>query len=162
MRCKAFRASFTLSAAGYIAPGDPAQRRDLPLGEGSLAAQAVAQADDVGFPPGEAGAHAPAHLSAGIPQIQLFQHIVIHPNHIDEREGAIFPVAVQRVGKGQFALELALRAEIHQYFICYPHTVARQDYLVHRQVAGSRYRPRWGHRRQRGRCGLSSRPIRRP
>ena len=69
LRCKAFWASFTLSAAGYIAPADPAQRRDLPLGEGRAVIQSIAQSDDMGLPPGEAGVHTPANLRAGVPQI---------------------------------------------------------------------------------------------
>lgn len=36
LHCKAFRASFTLSAAGHIGAGNPAQRRDLPLGKRGL------------------------------------------------------------------------------------------------------------------------------
>ena len=108
MHCKAFRASFTLSAAGYIGAGNPAQRRDLPLGKGGLVVQTVAQADDVGLPSGEAGVHAPPHLGAGIPEIQLLQHIVVHPHHVDEGQGAVFAVAVQGVGEGKLPLELAL------------------------------------------------------
>ncbi len=39
---KAFRASFTLGAAGNIASTDTAQRGDFPLGEGRLIAQPIA------------------------------------------------------------------------------------------------------------------------
>lgn len=116
---KAFRASFTLGAAGYIAPGNPAQRRDLPLGEGSLATQAIAQTDDVGLPFGKASIYASAHLGTGIPQIQLLQHVVIDPNHINEGEGTVFSITVQGVGEGQLTLELALGSKIHQYLVCY-------------------------------------------
>lgn len=119
LHCKAFRASFTLSAAGYIASGNPTQRCDFSLGEGRLAAQTVAQANNLGFPPGEAGAYAPAYLGAGVPQVQLLQHVVVHPHHVDEREGAVFCFTIQRVGERQLTLELALRAKIHQYLICY-------------------------------------------
>ena len=38
LRCKAFRASFTLVAARYIAPGDIKQCGDLPLGQGKRSA----------------------------------------------------------------------------------------------------------------------------
>ena len=117
MHRKAFRASFTLSAAGHIGAGDAAQRRDFPLGQRRLAAQTISQADNLCLPPSEAGVDASAYFGAGVPQVQFLQHVVIHPNHINEREGTIFAVAIQGIRQGQFTLELALRAEIHQDFI---------------------------------------------
>lgn len=100
LHCKAFRASFTLGAAGNIGAGNAAKRCDLPLGEGRAVVQAVAQADDVGLPSAEAGFYAPAHLGAGVPQIQILQHIVIHPDYVDQGQRAVLSVAVQRVREG--------------------------------------------------------------
>ena len=85
LRCKAFRASFTLSAAGYIAPADAAQRRDFALSERGLVAQTIAQADDVGLPPSKTVIHALAHLGAGVPEVQFFQHVVVYPHYVNER-----------------------------------------------------------------------------
>ena len=71
----------------------------------------------MGLPPGEAGIHAPPHLGTGVPEVQLLQHIVVHPDHVDERQGATFAVAVQGVGEGELPLELTLRSKIHQDLI---------------------------------------------
>ena len=83
--------------AGYIAPADPAQRGDLPLGEGGPPPQAVAQTDDVGLPPGEAGVHALADLGTGVPQVQFLQHVVVYPHHVYEGQGTVFVLAIQRI-----------------------------------------------------------------
>ena len=75
---KAFRASFTLLAARYIAAADAKGRGHLPLGLGEVAAQAVAAADDLGLPLRQAGVHQlpDAHLlsvsiSGGSAPLQL-------------------------------------------------------------------------------------------
>ena len=44
---KAFRASFTLVASRYIAPGNAECGGDLPLGQGDGAAKTVPQTDDL-------------------------------------------------------------------------------------------------------------------
>lgn len=56
---KAFRASFTLVAARYIGPADAAELGGLFLGHGGRAVKAVAQADDLCLPFGQAGLDAP-------------------------------------------------------------------------------------------------------
>ena len=114
MSHKAFRASLTLAAAGYIGSGDAAQSGDFPLGQRLSAAQAVPQADDVGFPFRQAGIHTPAHPLAGVPEIQLLQHVVVHLHHVDEGQGVAVPLRVQAVGQGQFSLGLPLGSEVHQ------------------------------------------------
>lgn len=83
--------------AGYIGPGDPAQRGDLPLGQRLTVIQAVAQANDLGLPGGQARLHAAADLTAGIPQIQLLQHIVVHADHVHQGQGAALPLLIQAV-----------------------------------------------------------------
>ena len=125
MSRKAFRASFTLAAAGYIGPGDAALGGDFPLGQGRAGVESVAQGDDHGLPLVQALGHAPAHLGAGVPGIQLLQHIIVHADGIQKGQGVPIPVPVDGVGQGHLSLELPLGAEVHQDFICYPHLTAR-------------------------------------
>lgn len=81
---KAFRASFTLVPAGYIAPRDPAPGGDLSLGHGAVIVQPVAQGDDHPLSVIQAACHTAPHPGAGIPGIQFLQHVVIHPDGIHE------------------------------------------------------------------------------
>ena len=111
---KALRASFTLPSAGYIGSGDAAQSGDLPLGQRLAAAQPVPQADDVGFPFRQAGIHTPAHPLAGVPEIQLLQHVVVHLHHVDEGQGVAVPLRVQAIGQGQLSLTLPPGPEVHE------------------------------------------------
>ena len=114
---KAFRASFTLVAARYVTAGNAAEGGDLPLGEGAAVIQPVAQTDDMGLPGIEAGADAPTHLGTGIPEVQRFQHVVLHAEHIHQREGAAVPLGIQTFGQGQLPLQLPLGAEVHEDLI---------------------------------------------
>ena len=50
LRCKAFRASFILVAAGYIGAGNAEGGGHFPLGQRQGAAQTVPQADDLRLP----------------------------------------------------------------------------------------------------------------
>lgn len=129
---KAFRASFTLSAVGYIGPADSALGGNLPLCAGRVIVQAIAQRDNHPLPGGQAGLDALADLDTGVSGIQLLQHVVIHRDYIHQRQRPPIPRRLQGIRKGHLALELALGAEIHQDLICYPHTVARQDHRSHR------------------------------
>lgn len=90
---------------------------NLPLGERWLAIQAVPQGDDPGLPFGETLSHTPADLGAGVPGVQILQHVVFHADDIHQGEGAAVPVAVQGVREGDLSLELPLGAEVHQDFI---------------------------------------------
>lgn len=54
---KAFRASFTLLAARYVAPADAEGGRDFPLRQRNRSAKAVPQTNDFRLPPGEALIH---------------------------------------------------------------------------------------------------------
>lgn len=160
---KAFRASFTVSAAGYIRAADAALARNLPLGAGRPVIQTIAHGDNHPFPGGETGLDTPSHLYTGIPGVQVLQHMVVHRDHIHQGQRPPIPRRLQRIGQRDLTLELPLRTEIHQYLICYPHTVARQDRPNHRQAAaGDRYRPHRGHCRQRGKYVPSPRPRRCP
>lgn len=64
---KAFRASFTLGAAGNIRSGNAAEGGYFPLGKRRLIVKAIAQPDDVCFPASKTGIHAPANFGTGIP-----------------------------------------------------------------------------------------------
>ena len=103
--------------AGDVGAADAAQGGDFPLGEGSLLVEAVAQLDDVGLPGGEAGVHALPHPLAGVPQVQVFQHGVVHAHYVHQGQGIALWVSVQAVGEGQLSLGLPLGAEVHENFV---------------------------------------------
>ena len=117
MSHKAFRASFTLVAAGYIGPADAALGGDLPLGAGSAAVQALAQGDDLPLSVRQAGPDTLADLDAGVPGVQVLQHGVVHRDHVHKGQGAPLPRGLQGVGQGDLPLELALGAEVHEDLI---------------------------------------------
>ena len=163
LRCKAFRASFTLSAAGHIGAADSALAGNLPLGTGRPVVQAVAQGDDHSLSRRQAGLDALADLGTGVPRVQVLQHVVVYRDDVHQRQRSAVSRRLQRVGEGYLALELALGPEVHQDLVRYPHTLARQDRPSHRQAAaGGRYRPHRGHRRQRGKYVPSPHPKRCP
>ena len=54
---------------------------------------------------------------AGLPGVQVFQHIVVHPNDIHEGQGTALPVTVQAVREGDIPLVFPLTAEVHQDLI---------------------------------------------
>ena len=94
---KAFRASLTLVPAGYIGARYSALGGDLPLGSGWLVIQAVSHGDNHTLPLVQAARHAGAHLDAGIPCIQLLQHIVIHADHIHQGEGVSIGIRINGI-----------------------------------------------------------------
>ena len=117
---KIFRASFTLAALGYIGAADAALGCNLPLRQGWVIAQTVAQNDDLFLPRGQALLHTLPHLLAGIPGIQLLQHIVIHRDHVHQRQGPALPCRLQRIRQRHFSLQLPLGPEIHENLVRYP------------------------------------------
>ena len=117
LRCKAFRASFTLSAAGHIAPGDAEGGGDLPLGQGYGAAQAVAKPDDFRLPGGEALLDQLVKPQGVVPVVEVLQHGVVHPHDVHELEGVSVLVGVDGVGEGHLPLELFLTPEVHEDFV---------------------------------------------
>lgn len=131
MRRKAFRASFTLSAAGYIAPGDAEGGGDLPLGQGHGAPQAVAEADDLGLPGGEALLDQPVEPEGVVPVLEVLQHGIVHAYDVHKLKGVAVLVSVDGFGEGDLPLELLLAPEIHQYFICHRHLTAPASPGIH-------------------------------
>lgn len=93
----ALRASFTLVASLYIGPADAASGCNFALGTWPLPVQTVSKRDDLGFPLTQTVLHALAYLSAGIPGIQGFQHIVIDADDIHERERIPLSVRINGV-----------------------------------------------------------------
>lgn len=162
LHCKAFRASFTLSAAGYIGSRDPVLRSQLPLGTRGFAAQAVALANDIRLPFRQTFIHQLPNPDVTLPGIEVVQHGVLHTYYVHEKKIVSVFVGFQRLGKRYFPLELFLASEKHEDLICYPHTLARQDHRNHRPGMGSQYRPRRSLRRRKDRCGPSPRPTRCP
>ena len=137
LRCKAFRASFTLSAAGYVGPRDPIVRRQLPLGPGLTSAQPVALADDVRLPFRQALLHQLPHPDLALPGVQVVQHRVLHPDYIHEGEVVAVLVCLQGLGEGDLTLELFLATEEHEDLIFYtPCSIRRQPDIFLRLIAG--------------------------
>ncbi len=101
---KAFRASFTLAAAGYIAPGDAEGGGDLPLGQRHGAPQAVAETDDLGFSCGQALLHQSVEPEGVVPVVEVLQHGVVHAHDVHQLEGAAVLVGVDGVGEGDLPL----------------------------------------------------------
>ena len=114
---QAFRASFTLAASLYIRPADPALGGDLPLGMRSLAAQPIAQGDDLSLPGRQAGLDALPHFFTGVPGVQFFQHIVIHRDYVHQGERVPVASRLQRLGERDLSLQLLLGPKMHQDLI---------------------------------------------
>lgn len=120
---------------GYIGPADAALSRNLPLGAGRPVVQAVAHGNDHPFSRSQAGLDALAYLYAGIPGIQVLQHVVVHGNHVHQGQRPPVPRRLQGIGQRHLALELALRPEIHQYLVCYTIIAARNPVRVGKQTS---------------------------
>lgn len=111
--CKAFRASFTLTAAGYIGAGDSKGRGDLPLGQGHRSAQAIPQTDDLGLPGGELLLNQPMELHGAVAVMDIVKHRVIYAYNIHQLQGVSLLVGLNGIRQGYLALQLFLTAKIH-------------------------------------------------
>ena len=93
---KAFRASLTLAALGYITAADAQQLRGLQLGQGRLPRQAVPQQYELPLPPGQ-----PLDEGAQPRRLVLFLARVLHAGgvlqQVGQRQGRIFLAGVQRL-----------------------------------------------------------------
>ena len=117
MSHKAFRASFTLAAAGYIAPGDTEGRGHLPLGQGNGTSQTVAQADDLRLPGSEALLDQDPDPQGAVPVVEIVQHGIVHPHHVHQLQGVALFVRVNGVRKRYLPLQFFLAAKIHEDLI---------------------------------------------
>ena len=134
---KAFRASFKLGAAEYIGPADAAPAGNFPLSLGQLIVQAVAQSDNHPLPRSQTGLDALTDLDAGVPSIQILQHVVVYRDHIHQRQGPSVPRRLQGVGEGYLTLELALRTKMHENLIFNaPAGIGGQPYIFIRLEGG--------------------------
>ena len=89
-------------------------RGNLPLRFGRLVIQPIPHGDDHLLPVAETPLHILPDLDTGISCVQILQHVVVHTDHVHEREGVSVAVAVQRVRKGHLSLQLLLGSEMHQ------------------------------------------------
>lgn len=114
---KAFRASFTLSAAGHIAPGNPKRGGNLPLGQRHGSPQSIAQADNLRLPGGQTFLHQFMELQGVVPVMEVLQHGVVHPNDVHQLKGVAVLIGVNGVGEGDLPLKLFLPSKVHEDFI---------------------------------------------
>jgi len=116
---KAFRASFALVAARYIAAADAAVCGDLPLGERFGCIQPIAQTDHPRLSGRQVLLDAGPQMGTGLHHVNLFKLIVVLREHIQNGKIAPLPIRIQRIGQGQIPRRLALTAEVHEDFIFY-------------------------------------------
>lgn len=114
---KAFRASLTLTAAGYIGTRYAAAHCYLALGKGLAFIESVAQGNNSSFPLIQALFDTLPHPETGISGIQFFQHIVIHANGIHQRQRVPVSVTVNGIGQRYLPLRFTLSPKVHQNLI---------------------------------------------
>ena len=102
---------------GDIASGDAEGGGNLPLGQGHGAPQAVAEADNLRLPGGEALPDEAVEPDGVVPVVEVLQHGVVHPHDVHELEGVSVLVGVDGVGEGHLPLELFLTPEVHEDFV---------------------------------------------
>ena len=117
MSHKAFRASFTLAAAGDIAPADAQPAGHLPLGEGAGGPQAVPQGDDLPFPGVQKAVDVLIQLFRLQLQVNLIQDVVLVGHDVLKGDGVSVLVGVDGVADGQVGGGLFLPAEVHQNLV---------------------------------------------
>ena len=114
---QAFRASFTLAAAGYIAARNAEPFGDLALGQRRGCAKPVAQADDLALARGQCGGECALHGVVAVVLLDCAQPFVLAADHILQGEGIAVAVGFERVGQRQFARRLALVPEVHEQLV---------------------------------------------
>lgn len=138
LHCKAFRASFTLVAAGYIAAGNSVLRRQLTLGPGRLSVQTVALADDVRLPLRQALVHQLADTDVTLTGVQIIQHGVLYTHNVHEEQIVAILVRLQGLRQGHLALELFLTSEEHEDLIFNtPGRIGGKTDILLRLIAGN-------------------------
>lgn len=117
LQIKAFRASFTLLAARYIAAADTVQRCHLLLRLGQPPLQSVAPSDDVRLPLRQYLRHQPPDELTVFLVLQLLQHGVLLAHHVAEVQGISLRPRLDGVRQRHLALQLPLRPKMHQDLI---------------------------------------------
>lgn len=110
----ALRASFTLVAALYVRPADAAALRGLALRQCLAAADGVAQADDLRLARVEHFIDAAPQRPADLVRLQMFVHVVVLGQNVDQRQAVAVAVRVEHVREQHFRRVLARAAKIHQ------------------------------------------------
>ena len=82
-----------------------------------LAAQPIAEGDDLSLPGRQAGLDALPHFFTGVPGVQFFQHIVIHRDYVHQGERVPVASRLQRLGERDLSLQLLLGPKMHQDLI---------------------------------------------
>lgn len=114
---KAFRASFTLLAARYIAAADAIDGGDLALGLRRAALKAVAAADHICLTLRQALPHQPPHEQAVFLVLQVGEHRIVHPDHVHQIQVPARLIRLNRLRERNLPLQLPLRAKVHEDFI---------------------------------------------
>lgn len=128
---KAFRASFTLLAARYIAAADGEGGGYLALGLGEVSGEAVAAADHLRLPVSEAGVYQVANVLLLLPVGHVREHGIVAAHHIHKAQGAPGVIAVDGVGQGHLSLQLFAAAKVHEHLVFHaPGGVGGQAYLT--------------------------------
>ena len=131
LQIKAFRASLTLVPAGYIAAADGEGGGYLALGLGEVSGEAVAAADHLRLPVGEAGVYQMADALLLLPVGHVREHGVIAAHHIHKAQGTPGVIAVDGVGQGHLPLQLFAAAKVHEHLVFHaPGGVGGQAYLT--------------------------------
>lgn len=92
---KAFRASFTLSAAGHITAGNPVLGCQFPLCPRGLSVQAIALTDNVRLTGRQALVHQLPNSDMTLPGVQVVQHGVLYAHNVHEEEIVAVLVCLQ-------------------------------------------------------------------
>ena len=100
--------------AGDVAAGDAEGSGDFPLGQGDCPAQPVPQPNDLRFPGGQTVPHQLPEAEGAVPVVDVVQHGVIHPYHVQQFQGVSLFVRVDGVGEGDLSLCFFLAAEVHE------------------------------------------------
>lgn len=97
LHCKAFRAPFTLSAAGHIAAGYAIVCGEFPLGAGRLAIQAIALTDDIGLTLRQTLIHQLTDTDMAVPGVQILQHGIFYTYDVHQKEVVAILVCIQGI-----------------------------------------------------------------
>lgn len=114
---KAFRASFTLMAAGYIAAADVVGRSYLPLGLGRVPFQAIAATDDIRLPLRQPFRHQTPQQRTVILVLQVLQQGIVPAYHIADRQISAIAVGLDGIAERYLPLQLTPRPKVHEDLI---------------------------------------------
>lgn len=133
---KAFRASFTLMAARYIAAADAERKRDLALRARRRSGKSVAKRDDLRLPLRQTLFDKSADQNAVVPILNVGVHRVVHAYDVHEVERIAVLIRVDGLVERHLALQFLACAEIHQDLVFHtPCRVGRKTRSLFRSIA---------------------------